>query len=113
MQAHFCAMHASASADELASGANSASQALKPGPRYLVFDPQSYPANPWRSCHQSARVRYVLSEAADAIDAERAASRRKETRERTLVAPVDGTQPPKGDYDLPTRRREVATLTAP
>jgi hypothetical protein len=77
-----------------------------------VFYPESYPANPWRSCHQSAQVRYVLSEAADAIGAERATSRKK-TRERTLVAPVDGTQPPCGDYDLLTRRREEATLTAP
>ena len=53
---------------------------VKPGPSYLVFDPQSYPANPWRSCQQSARVRYVLSEAADAISAERAASRKKSAR---------------------------------
>jgi len=45
-----------------------------------VFYPESYPANPWRSCHQSAQVRYVLSEAADVIDAERAASRKKIAR---------------------------------
>src|SRR5216683_6236300 len=102
-------MHASASADEPASSASSASRALSRDP-VPGIDPDGYPASLALLPLERAN-RCVQNEAADVSNAEPTTPRLSRANVRSSFSQWDAVT--ERDCDFLRRRRQEATLTAP